>query len=231
MGDRQGRGWRLAWRALLILVGVPLLLLAGATLILGLLPANAGWVEAARGITIFVADNGVHTGIAVPLRNAVMDWRGLVPASDLQQPAEGDYVLIGFGDRDFYLETPSWSALSPGTAFNAAFGGGEAVLHVEHLATPREDDEFRAVTLTPDEYRWLADYIQAQFRRDGTGRTIVIPGRGYGGNDAFYEADGGFSLIANCNEWTGRALRAAGVRMGLWTPLAQGVSWRLPRHR
>ena len=53
-------------------------------------------------------------------------------------------------------------------------------------------------------------------------------GRGYNSNDAFYEANGGYSAIMTCNEWTGRALRAAGVRMGLWTPIEQSVMWRLP---
>jgi len=28
-------------------------------------------------------------------------------------------------------------------------------------------------------------------------------------------------MFYNCNEWTGAALRHAGVRMGLWTPLEQ----------
>ena len=43
----------------------------------------------------------------------------------------------------------------------------------------------------------------------------------------FYEGDGSFSMFFNCNDWTGRALRAAGVRMGLWTPFEQSMMWRL----
>jgi hypothetical protein len=52
-------------------------------------------------------------------------------------------------------------------------------------------------------------------------------GRGYGPDDIFYEANGGYSFILTCNEWTGRALRQAGVRTGLWTPLNQSIMWRL----
>jgi hypothetical protein len=43
----------------------------------------------------------------------------------------------------------------------------------------------------------------------------------------FYEANGGYSLVLTCNEWTGRALRESGVRTGLWTPLSQSIMWRL----
>ena len=62
---------------------------------------------------------------------------------------------------------------------------------------------------------------------NAAGRTIPVAGRGYSDDDAFYEAVGGYSFIFTCNEWTGRALRAAGVRTGLWTPLAQSLMWRL----
>ena len=71
-------------------------------------------------------------------------------------------------------------------------------------------------------------YGRVLARLDAQGRTIPLIGRGYSVNDAFYEANGGYSFIMTCNEWTGRALRAAGVRMGLWTPVEQSVMWRLP---
>ena len=51
----------------------------------------------------------------------------------------------------------------------------------------------------------------------------AIPAPGYSDSDLFYEANGSYNLIGNCNEWTGAALRHAGVRMGLWTPLAGSV--------
>ena len=59
------------------------------------------------------------------------------------------------------------------------------------------------------------------------GRPIPVLGRGYSDCDMFYEANGGYSFVMTCNEWTGRALRAAGVRMGLWTPFEQSIMWRL----
>jgi uncharacterized protein (TIGR02117 family) len=218
---------RILIRVLGAVVAIPLLYLAAAIL-LGLIPANPGWREAERGVTIFVNTNGVHTGIAMPLHNEVMDWRPWVPPEHLRVPATGNYIIVGYGHRDFYLNTPSWAKLSLSTAANAAFGLGPTLLHVDHVQDPQEGSEQRAITLSPDEYRRLVDFIRPRFQLDAAGRTVPVPGRGYQTNDAFYEARGGYSAILTCNEWTGRALKAAGVRMGLWTPVEQSVMWRLP---
>jgi uncharacterized protein (TIGR02117 family) len=218
---------RLLRNLLLALLAPPLAYLA-AMVLLGLMPANAGWVEADEGVVVFVNTNGVHTGIGMPVANEVMDWRPFMPAAHLKAPIEADYLFVGYGHRAFYLETESWADLSLSLAANAAFGGGATLVHVDHVRSPGEGPEQRAVTLSREEYRRLVAFVRKRFALDGAGRTIPLIGRGYGEHDMFYEAVGGYSLWLTCNEWTGRALRAAGVRMGFWTPLEQAVMWRLP---
>ena len=107
------------------------------------------------------------------------------------------------------------------------FGSGPTLLHVEHVDRPRAEDWQRPIRITPGQYRRLAGFIQRRFRLDRGGRPIPVLGRGYAGYDMFYEANGGYSFVMTCNEWTGRALRDAGVRMGLWTPFEQSIMWRL----
>jgi uncharacterized protein (TIGR02117 family) len=214
-------------RLVLALLAIPLLY-CGTMLLLGLMPVNAGWREADRGVIVFVNTNGVHTGIGMPAVNEIMDWRPYVPAAHLRRPIAADYVFIGYGHRDFYLNTPSWAELSLSTAANAAFGLGPTLVHVDHVTGPGESSEQKALTLSPDEYRRLVDFIRPRFRLGTDGRTLPVLGRGYGDHDMFYEAEGGYSAWLTCNEWTGRALRAAGVRMGFWTPVEQSVMWRLP---
>jgi len=215
-------------RHLLIALSAPVLAYLAAMVVLGLLPANAGWVEAEEGVVVFVNTNGVHTGIGMPVVNEVMDWRPLMPMAHLREPIAADYVFVGYGHRAFYLETESWADLSPRLALDAAFGGGAALVHVDHVQGPGEGAEQRALTLSKEEYRRLVAFVRARFTLDAAGRTVPLLGRGYGAHDMFYEAEGGYSLWLTCNEWTGRALRAAGVRMGFWTPLEQAVMWRLP---
>lgn len=226
MTVRRIAGW--IARIVLGILAVPAAYIAAAVL-LGLVPANVAWRPPARGITIYVRTNGVHTWIMMPQRNRYMDWRPYAPARDLRDPRWGNanYVAIGYGNREFYLNTPTWADLSARTAALAMFGRGPSLLHVEHVHDPEPDQWQRPIKLTPGQYRRLVAFIAPRFRRDAAGHTIPVRGRGYADDDAFYEANGGYSFVLTCNEWTGRALRAAGVRTGLWTPLSQSVMWRL----
>jgi len=213
------------WSAASIAALPPLYL--AAALFGGLIPANRDWQEPTHGITIFVETNGVHTWIVIPSVTAEMDWRGLVPAKDLGNPAlAGNYVAIGYGNREFYLNTPEWKDLTIRRAVGAALGGGPSLLHVYHHQNPQAGDNMRPIVLTNDQVRRLTSFIEKSFDRDASGRTIVVPGRGYGPSDAFYEARGGYNLFYTCNEWTGSALRQAGVRVGIWTPFALSVTGR-----
>ena len=215
-------------RVALFLIALPLTYFLAA-LILGLAPANVSWREPARGVTIYVRTNGVHTWIVMPKVNAIMDWRSFVPGEHLRDPRWGtaDHIAVGYGNREFYLNTPTWGDLTVRRAFYAAFGEGPTLLHVEHEHRPRPDDWQRPITITPGQYRRLVNYVGARFQRDARGETIPLIGRGYGSWDMFYEAKGGYSFVLTCNEWTGRALRAAGIRTGIWTPFSQSIMWRL----
>ena len=215
-------------RLLLVLVALPVTWFLAAFL-LGAIPANSDWREPARGVQLYVRTNGVHTWILMPKTNAIMDWRPYAPPGHLRDPryGEGDYIAVGYGNRQFYLNTPTWADLTVRNAFYAAFGGGPPLLHVEHEFRPQPSEYTRPLRVTPGEYRRLVDFIRPRFRRDSRGRTIPVLGRGYNDWDMFYEAQGGYSFVFTCNEWTGRALRTAGVRTGLWTPLAQSIMWRL----
>jgi len=187
-----------------------------------LIPANSGWRQPDTGIEIFVYDNGVHTGLVLPRANAVADWSELVRPEDLgEQHHASEYLLFGWGDRVFYLETPSWSDLRPRTALTALFGSEAALIHVDHVATPVPADNMRSIIVTPQQYARIANAIRADFARDASGS--AQPVTGYGVSDVFYEAHGRYSAIRTCNEWTGGILRQSGIRVGVWTPFNFGV--------
>ena len=229
---RNEAAWRRARkvlaRLLLVLAALPVAWFVAAFM-LGAITVHEGWRQPERGVQLYVRTNGVHTWILMPKVSAVMDWRPYAPPQHLRDPryGRGDYIAVGYGNREFYLNTPTWADLTLRNAAFAAFGGGPPLLHVEHEYHPTITEDTRPLRVTPDEYRRLVRFIRVRFRLDARGRTIPLLGRGYGDWDMFYEAEGGYSFVLTCNEWTGRALRAAGVRMGLWTPLSQSVMWRL----
>jgi len=208
---------RLAGVALAVMAAIPggFALLAYA---LPLIPSSADSLPT-EGVEVFVCSNGVHTDLVLPAVTDVMDWTVVLPRSDFPlAPADATHLSFGWGDRAFYLETRHWSDLNPRTAWRALFGGGPTVLHVHHLRRPVAGEDCGRLVLGHGAYGRLVAYVRAAFRSD---RPIL--GASYSGDDRFYEANGTYSPVLTCNEWTARALRAAGVPMGIWTPLAGGV--------
>lgn len=194
-------------------------LLAG--LVGGAIPVNAGWSPPPAGVTIWVESNGIHTGIVVPKVAAGIDWRRLARPEHLADPryAGHDHLAWGWGDRDFYLATPTWWDVRPRTVLAAAVGNDDTLVHLDHLARPRPGDGARPIVLTPAQYRRLAAFLAAGVRRDPHHY------RGYADYDVFYDAHGRYSAIVTCNAWVGRALAQAGVRVGAWTPFPWTVMW------
>jgi len=206
--------------ALLAIPGIYLF----AALIGSLVPVNSSWTEPRDGITIYIADNGVHADLVLPANAQGLDWQPLVPRSDFADvPADARWVAFGAGERRVYLETPTWADLSLKTAF-VALTGGERVMHVEWVDNPA--DAAREVRLTPEQYRRLWASIRAGFRLDAQGRPVRIDHPGYGPRDAFYEGVGKANAIHTCNQWAASRLRLAGVEAPLWSPFVNGLTWR-----
>lgn len=207
----------LGWfgRALLFVI----LAYATAGLVGGTIPANAGWKPPGQGVRILVEDNGIHTGLVLPVRAAGIDWSQDFPANDIADPryAGFGWIAVGWGDRAFYVETPTWADVNVLTVLRAAIGSKRTVLHVEHVPEPPVASDVRAIVLTEDQYRRLAAYVRAT---RGPGGKVA---GGYDVNDVFYDGAGHYSAIRTCNEWTGGALRTAGVRIGAWTPFPVAV--------
>ena len=74
-------------------------------------------------ITIYILTNGVHTDIVMPVTTAQIDWSEQIKYENTK---EGDssysHVAMGWGDKGFYLETPTWGDLKASTAIKAATG-------------------------------------------------------------------------------------------------------------
>ncbi len=226
---RRRRGLRaLLWpvRGLLALAALPAAYLAAA-LALGALPVNRGFVEASDGVAIYVRTNGVHAEIVAPTRAAGVDWSIDHPPQHFGRLAAPlAWIAFGWGDRDFYLNTPTWRELRLRTAIFALSGLGQGAMHVEYLDRP-EAYAAKRVRISPAQYRRLVDYLRASFRRDGAGRPLRIDAPGYFDTDAFYEAIPVYTFWFTCNEWVRRGLAHAGVRTAAWAPFDSAIFWQL----
>lgn len=197
--------------------------------ILGAIPVNRDFAETPDGVEVFVLSNGVHTDLVLPLTHEVMDWRPWFPAAHFGTLGPGlDHLAIGWGDRGFYLNVPTWDDLTFGLAFNAMFLRGPSVMHVTLLGRPEPATLCRRVRVSREQYRRLTEFVRRQFQVGEQGRPIRVAAPGYEETDAFYEARGSYSCIQTCNAWTGDALRHAGIRTGVWTPFHGFVLRHLP---
>ncbi len=220
-----------AWlRALLIAVLLPLLvalLYFGVACALMAWPANRDANQAPAEVEAWVLSNGIHTDLVFPLRGHGVDWTLLFAPSHLRPRAaapDAQYIGIGWGDHDIYLYTPTWGDLTAGRALRAALGRNGALLHVTYLRRSDLAERAHRLPLSAPQYQALHTYVLASMPQ---GRAIPVPGAHYADNDAFYQALGSPHFLRTCNNWTGDALRQAGVTVSRWAPFDFNVTWHL----
>ncbi len=212
---------RLIRRSLLTLAA--LLLLYGAAV--WLLPhiKSPGRSEGEPEITVWLLSNGVHTDIVVPTRNSETDWRSVFPAEHTRSRQSAPWLAIGLGDKNFYLNTPTWADLSPATAFRAAAGLSSNAIHATYYDNLDACTRCARLQISRSQYRRLSAYIRRSLQWRN-GRTLPIPtDMVYGQHDAFYEATGSYNLFYTCNTWTNNALKTMGADAALWTITEQGI--------
>jgi uncharacterized protein (TIGR02117 family) len=194
------------------------------------IPVNRDFQHAENGVEIAILSNGVHIDIAVPLRHSEFDWTEHLREEDFKVFHPSYHTAIfGWGERTFYLQTPTWADVNPLLIARAMTGMGSSVMHVE-LAnwTPLPSPTCRKLRLSRDQYKILCYEIRAAMQTNEKGELRPIANAHYHQSDAFYEGNGHYHLFHTCNAWSGGVLRKSGVRMGLWTPTTGGVFACLP---
>ncbi|MEA3059260.1 MAG: hypothetical protein QOE50_672, partial [Sphingomonadales bacterium] len=230
MARRRRKSEARKWvaRAFGLLLAVPALYLVAA-LIGSLVPVNRSWTEPAEGVTVYLASNGIHADIVMPVTAQGLDWGRVVPKSDMTASDPGArWIAFGSGEERVYLNTPTWWDITPRTIWSA-LTGGRRVMHVEYVPSP--DYAVREIRLRPEEYRRLWAAIRSDFALNRNGRPERINHPGYGPADAFYRATGKESMFRTCNSWAAGRLRLAGVKTSLWPPFVQGLTGRYRKTR
>lgn len=183
---------------------------------------NATDDKSSNDVAIYIKTNGVHTDIVVPVKNAIKDWSAEVKLESVAGNNAG-FVGFGWGDKGFYLNTPTWSDLKISTACNAAFYLGTSAMHATFFDHLTESPKCVKLTVSNEEYKQLIAYIESGFQFDANRNTILIKNSAYGKNDSFYEANGKYSMFYTCNSWANNALKAAGQKAALWTLTDTGI--------
>jgi uncharacterized protein (TIGR02117 family) len=184
----------------------------------------------AQPIQIYAAGEANHVNLVVPVKTATYDWGEWLDLTRLgRQPQTYRYLKLGWGDRAFYMNTPTWGDVQVTNALRALFApGNAAALYVQgYVDLPAESGvTVKCIQLSPANYRQLVAFLQASFQVTAGRPQLIQPG--YEPTSAFYEATGHYSILRTCNSWAAEGLQAAQVNTPLWSGLAAAVMRQIP---
>lgn len=182
-------------------------------------------MASADDVSIYILTNGVHTDLVLPVKNPQVDWSTDVRFQNTEsKDSLMSYVAFGWGDKGFYLETPTWADLTFSTAFKAAFSLSTSAIHATFYKNMNEGEQCKKITLSNEQYARLIKFIRNSFDTNAEGKFIhIVTNANYGNDDAFYEAKGSYSMFHTCNTWTNDGLKTCGQKASLWTPFESGI--------
>lgn len=210
-------------KLLLGFVGFSVLYILSAFL-LPKIQVNSDVSEEGKTIPVYILSNGVHTDIVLPVKNDLHDWSQKVKFENtIAKDSTAILVAFGWGDKGFYLETPTWNDLKFSTAFKAASGLSTSAIHATFYKGLKENAQCKRLLVSEVEYMKLVDFINNSFEQYSDSLLKIETDAVYGKNDAFYEAKGSYSLFHTCNTWTNNALKAGNQKAALWTATDTGI--------
>ncbi|MEW4922133.1 DUF2459 domain-containing protein [Algibacter sp. 2305UL17-15] len=165
---------------------------------------------------IYLSTNGVHLNIVIQKKD--IDTALLKSLLILENEK---YISFGWGDENFYINTPTWGDLTFKNAFSAMFLKSSALIHLTRYSSI--ESSWVEVPIDESELKDLNNYILDSFVLDENGSKIILPNVAYTLNDNFYKAKGSYSCFNTCNSWVNRGFKTSGLKACLWTPFDFGL--------
>ncbi|MBD2167705.1 TIGR02117 family protein [Calothrix membranacea FACHB-236] len=179
-------------------------------------------------LEICISNTGIHSNIIVPTKNDIFDWHKYLPIDEIgiDNFYDYNYLSFGWGDRDFYMSTATVADLRLSTTFKALFLPTPSAIYIKGYQLIPNNLDVKCINVDKNNYLSLVKFIQSTFKVDAQGKVVRI-GNGHTTNAGFYDAIGSYSILRNCNNWTGEALRQADVNTPVWDGLSAAIVWHL----
>ncbi len=173
---------------------------------------------------VLLVHGPIHYDLLIPIDDmSRAQFAPLVQSGVQLDHPNARWLVVGWGARQFYTQTPSYREMRLSAIWRGMIGD-RSVLRFDVVGALRADLPLRRLSLTDTEYGALLHTIWRSLELKENGMPKRLPDVGYGPTDGFYSAKGKFSLLRTCNVWIGDQLRQAGLRFGLWTPMIFSVS-------
>jgi len=166
--------------------------------------------------TIYLSTNGVHLNVILLKKDISSDLiKGISHLSNEK------YFSFGWGDENFYLNTPTWGDLTFRNGFNAMFINSPTLIHLTRYK--KKHNDWVEIKISENEINRLNLYLIHSFKKDSEGKKILLPNKGYTSNDDFYKAIGRYSCFNTCNSWINTGFKESGLKSCYWTPFDFGL--------
>ncbi len=172
--------------------------------------------SSANNKTIYLQTNGVHLNIIIPKNDIDIDLLKNLEVMETQK-----YISFGWGDENFYINTPTWSDLTFKNTFRAMFMKSTTLMHTTRYKYKSE--HWIEVNVDTSELNKLNQYIKGYFKKDDNGNKIILTGFAYSTNDSFYKANGSYSIFKTSNTWVNSGFIKSGLKACYWTPFDFGL--------
>lgn len=166
---------------------------------------------------IYLSTNGVHLDMIIPIENV-----DSLVLPGIKHDRNEKYLSFGWGDENFYINTPTWGDLTLKNAFNAMFLKSSTLMHVTRYKQKRSD--WVEIKVNESELKKLNNYLLNTFETNENGMKIILKNQGYSSIDDFYKSKGSYSCFKTCNSWVNIGFKESGLKSCLWTPFDFGLT-------
>jgi len=170
-------------------------------------------------IEFYILYNDMHSDIVVKIEDTSSIFQEKFKKTIKRKHG---YLAIGWGDKETYLNTPTWNDLSITTTVKALFTNTLSLIHVNYIQNIHNYQKIKKIKISKIQFQ----HIEQSILRSLT--STIRTYKGYTSNDLFYDSLYSYNVFHTCNTWTGDRLREANISMSYWTPLSQNVIVSLP---
>jgi len=192
--------------------------------IFSLFPSTQINQTAKKSEEIFILYDEMHTDII--LNTKYLNRKLTHYLSPLVRKREG-YLAFGWGDKESYLNTPTWDKIRLSTTLKALFINSSSLIHVHFYKEVKQFKNLKKLLISHPQINLLVENILKSFDQKKVEKEQQ---QGYGFEDYFYPSIHSYNLFNTCNTWSGKQLREINISVSYWTPFSWNIINSLPEN-
>lgn len=200
----------------IVMIGMPALFLALSYCLTKITVNDHPAVSLESEQFIYLNTSGIHLDIIIPKKDISKEL-----LTDIIHLENEEYLSFGWGEEQFYLETPTWADLTLYNACQALLWKSSSLMHITRHQ--KIDPKWAKITVSQDQLDQLNNFILQSFTTDQQGRKYPLEEAGYTAYDNFYEANGEYHCFNTCNSWVNEGFKVSGLKACFWTPFDFGL--------